>query len=205
VLYSKLIGNPEDWAHTSYFIIEKGKMIARDPTNPTVNDIWLADALVGSRSPAVVHALLGVRKIALGELEAGRKHWVIAKESGPQSGLVVDNLVRLAESIYSDQIPNLFDMITLAIEMYPENGNLYLSRGSYLKKLSRFEEAIVDLKTAEKKFPKSPMINQLLAQCFDELGKSDEAIIQTKIVQRKLNDLNTRERNLAEAMLRRLQ
>ncbi|MEM7786075.1 MAG: hypothetical protein AAF623_22195, partial [Planctomycetota bacterium] len=91
-----------------------------DPTNPTVNDIWLADALVGSRSPAVVHALLGVRKIALGELEAGRKHWVIAKESGPQSRLVVDNLVRLAESIYSDQIPNLFDMITLAIEMYPE-------------------------------------------------------------------------------------
>ena len=30
VLYSKLIDEPDNWAHTSYFIIEKGKLIARN-------------------------------------------------------------------------------------------------------------------------------------------------------------------------------
>jgi len=42
VLYSKLIGNPNDWAHTSYFIIEKGKMIARN--NQAFQEVQSIDA-----------------------------------------------------------------------------------------------------------------------------------------------------------------
>ncbi|MEL6717327.1 MAG: PD-(D/E)XK nuclease family protein [Bacteroidota bacterium] len=53
VLYSKLIGNPTDWAHTSYFIIEKGKMIARN--NQAFQEV---DAIDTETGHAEMHDLI---------------------------------------------------------------------------------------------------------------------------------------------------
>ena len=172
--------------------------------NPDLDIAWLEESLIESTQPGVVHILLGLDKITRGDVLTGQKHWRIAEQHLPVTPTVINNLMEVAISDNPDDFDNLLDLVTLAVELFPNAPMFYQTRGLYYKKMKRLPEAIADFKHAIESLPKNLLVRKLLIECHDEFGETELANEQRRGVNKILEELNEDDRRLAEQFMNQI-
>jgi hypothetical protein len=115
----------------------------------------------------------------------GEKHWRIAEQQFSSTQIVVNNLIDVAAKDRANEFANMQDMITLGIELFPDQPIFYQTRGVYLKNHGRTEEAI----------------HQHLADCYAVLGNPEKVAEHEGLLKQKLNQLDEADRKLVEASI----
>jgi tetratricopeptide (TPR) repeat protein len=164
-------------------------------------EFWMSDSIVGSPVPGIIHALLGMRDVSQGNVSDGEKHWRIAEEQYSNSQIIINNLIDVAAKDRSDEFSNMQDMITLGIELFPEQPIFYQTRGVFLMNQGKFNEAIVDLLYASEKMPKMIALHRHLIDCYQALGDEQKVTEQQSLLQEKLSQLDVAERKLVESSM----
>jgi tetratricopeptide (TPR) repeat protein len=170
----------------------------------SVEEIWLRDAIIGSPVPGVIHALLGMRAISAGKVSEGEKHWRIAEQQFVNTQIVVNNLIDVAAKNRPEEYPNILEMITVAIELFPEQPVFYQTRGVYMKNQGNLEAAVADLNYAMEKMPQMISLHQYLILCYELLGDEQKVTEQRILMEEKLSQLDDNNRKLVEASFARL-
>jgi tetratricopeptide (TPR) repeat protein len=166
-----------------------------------VNEKWLSDAIAVSPAPGVIHALIGMQEISKGNVSDGEKHWRIAEQQFSSTQIVVNNLIDVAAKDRANEFANMQDMITLGIELFPDQPIFYQTRGVYLKNHGRTEEAIQDLLYASEQMPNMVALHQHLADCYAVLGNPEKVAEHEGLLKQKLNQLDEADRKLVEASI----
>lgn len=168
------------------------------------NDLWLNDSIVGCPAPGVVHALLGMREISKGNVSEGEKHWRMAEQQFQRTQFVINNLIDVAAKERPDEFSNILDMVTLGIELFPDQPVFYQTRGVFLLNQGKIDEAIKDLVYASEQLPSMISLHKYLITCYEKLGDDQKALEQEIILEAKLNELDAIDRRRVEEAIRRL-
>ena len=172
-------------------------------SNPDFNENWLRDSVVDGE-PGIIHVLLGVHEIDKGNVLEGQKHWRIAEQQFKLTQYVVSFVIDVAASEYRDEFSNLLDMITLAIELFPDQPMLYHTRGVLFKQEGRYQEAVADFEQTAEKMPRLLSIRKHLVKCYEELGQPEKVAEQELILEEILGSLEVQERMRVEATLEKI-
>ena len=197
-LAEAVVSNPRERA----IYVKLLDFIGTIPSEPGIlNDEWLSDSINGAKNPGIIHCVLGLKEISTGNVLAGEKHWRIAERQFPSSRLIINHLMDVAAVERPNEFKNLLEMISLAIEMFPDQPIFYRTRGVFLASLGRFSEAAEDLAIAEKELPGAIDVHKHLILCYEKLGDEDKAFEQKQILERKLGQLADEQRKRLEAVI----
>ncbi len=169
--------------------------------NPDLDIARLEQSIIESTQPGVVHILLGMDKITKGDVLTGQKHWRIAEQQLLLTPMIINNLIEVAIADNFDDFDNMLDLVTLAVELFPNTPMFYQTRGMYYKKMKRFPEAIADFKHAVESLPSNLPVRKLLIECHEEFGETELANEQRRAVQKILGGLNEDDRRQAEKFM----
>ena len=164
---------------------------ANDPENKA---IWLRDAILGCPNPAVVHVILGMQEIADGNFLQGQKHWRIANQQFRLASLVVNQMISASFMRGNEVFANTGDMITAAIDLFPEQSLLYYTKGRYLKESGNYEEAMVPLQEAIDKMEVFIPARLDMVETLRELGREEEALDVERKLQKLISELDENDR-----------
>ena len=142
-----------------------------------------------------------MQEISKGNVSDGEKHWRIAEQQFSSTQIVVNNLIDVAAKDRANEFANMQDMITLGIELFPDQPIFYQTRGVYLKNHGRTEEAIQDLLYASEQMPNMVALHQHLADCYAVLGNPEKVAEHEGLLKQKLNQLDEADRKLVEASI----
>ena len=191
---------------------EKDSIALEQPADlETVNQgvnrhkVWLKEAVVGGPEPAVIHALLGLQAISAGDFSTGKLHWRIAERQYGRTQLVINNLIDVAAKDFQSQFNNVLEMITLGIELFPDEAIFYKTRGVYFMAQEKWEDAIRDFSYTADEIPDMISVHQYLVECYEWLGDSRNVHEQKIILEEKLGQLTQDERKRIEAAIKRLE
>ena len=134
--------------------------------------IWLRDAILGSPNPAVIHVILGMQEIKGGDFVQGQKHWRIADQQFDLAQFIVNNMIELALAEKPEAFGNLLDMITVAMELFPDQAALFQTRGMYYLDNQQYDKAIEDLEYAVEKMPRLISARTHLKEAYE--GNNDQ-------------------------------
>jgi tetratricopeptide (TPR) repeat protein len=168
-----------------------------------------ASQLEKSRSvsaPAVAHLLLGMDKVLKGDVLAGQVHWRIAETQAVNTQLILFSLIRSLITRHADRFENRGDVISLAIEQFPNQGLFYFLRGTDFMRRADFQQAIPNLEQAIKMVqePGNFEIRFQLAKCFRALKDQEKLDEQRRVLQTIIQGADTRQRGMLEDYLRQL-
>ncbi|MFK7767791.1 MAG: hypothetical protein AB8B55_11260 [Mariniblastus sp.] len=168
-----------------------------------INELWLRNAVIGGDSSGVVHGLVGVLEISKGNIVEGEKHWRLA--DGQLKGVVrvIDMLIRVAVEDHQGKLNNAFEMINLAIELFPESPELYQTRGIYFEKRQQYEKAVADFTYVSEKRPDNVLLHKILIRCHEKLGDSEKVMHHKIQLETKLTEMGKEERKQMERTLER--
>ena len=172
-------------------------------SNPDFNESWLRQSVIDCK-PGIVHVLLGVHEMDKGNVLVGQEHWRIAEQQDPLTPYVVSFIVDVAAREYRDEFANLLDMISSAIELFPDQPTMYHTRGCINKEAGRFQEAAADFEYVVEKMGSLLSARRYLAICYQELGEPEKAAEQELIIEEILGGLDVRDRMQAEKTLENL-
>ena len=164
---------------------------ANDPENKA---IWLRDAILGCPNPAVIHVILGMQEIADGNFLQGQKHWRIADQQSQIAQLAVNQLIAVSFRGDTEFFENTGDMITVAIEMFPEQFLLYHTQGRFLCRKGEFEAAVEPLRHAVSNMASFIPARIELVDALRELGREEEAKAAEREMEQVISGLNENQR-----------
>lgn len=176
---------------------------AAPDTLPEKKAEWLRESVIGCPNPAVIHVILGMQEIKRGDFVQGQKHWRIADQQFELSQYIVNNMIDLAITDKPKEFGNLLDMLTVAMELFPEQAALYQTRGLYYKNQGQFDEAIKDLSYAAEKMPTLISARTLLVQCYQAVGDQANALKVQLEIDKLVSKLDDAEKKLVEDFMRR--
>lgn len=156
------------------------------------------------RVRSVVHVLTGIQEISTGNVSGGKKYWKIAERQNENIHYVVNLLLQVIALQRPDEFSNVFDMISLAIELFPEQPRFYATRGVYLRRQKRYEEAITDLKHASDEDQESHLLYFYLVDCYQKLGDETNAQEYQALLDGILSRKNELLRKRAEEEIKRI-
>ena len=166
---------------------------------------WLQEEALNPDLSGVLYALIGMQKISVGDISGGRKSWSIGQQRESQTQTYIFQLLDVAAGLDDGRFDNMHDMITLAIELFPEQPAFYVTRGIFLKNQKRYEEAIVDLKYVAQRSPEDVVINQQLKFCYEKIGDEEGAAEQARLIEERLAEQDLQQRQQSEQLLQRLE
>ena len=164
--------------------------------------LWIRDCIIGCPNPAVIHVILGMQEIRDGDFVQGHEHWKIADNQFELAQYLVNNLIEIAVTERSEEFGNLLDMITVALELFPDQAALYQTRGMYYKKKKQFQEAINDLQFAVEKLPNLIQGRQELVECYTAIGDTKNASSVQRDLDKLVQKLDDNQRQNFERELR---
>lgn len=135
---------------------------------------WLRSQGAGTKYSGVINALIGIHEIANGDVAIGRKNWQIGEEFDPRTKVHISKMLLALNRPKSPKLPNMIDMMTLAIEMFADIPELYFVRATYLKSNQRFEEAIVDYEQYFRARPSDYGAAKSLSLCYEKTGNEEK-------------------------------
>jgi len=197
------------------------RMLAKSPNNRLIaeqlmealvsltdsedKNLLLEQSKLSTPNPEIVHLLLGISKVAEGEIESAKTHWRIATHSSTEnSQLALVSLMNVVLVRYNEQFPNFIDMVALAMEMFPQQGLFYEVRGAFHKQNQRFQEAIADFQYAVEVIPspKNFPMHIHLIQCYEKLGDTEQADNHRRALQAIMNKVNPADRQFMEDLIK---
>ncbi|MEM9409714.1 MAG: hypothetical protein AAGA30_01285, partial [Planctomycetota bacterium] len=162
-------------------------------------DDWLRDSILGidigsksanmdPRIPGVIHIVIGFRDILAGEIDNGEKHWEIAGQQFQLTPFAINYLLQVYIEERDVDVARRDELVTTAIEMYPQSPHFYATRGRYFLDDENYKGAIEDLEFAAARIPKAKTIFENLIECYNAIedpenaakyqAKIDELIVQ---------------------------
>ena len=165
--------------------------------------LWLRDSILGCPNPAVIHVILGMQQIKAGNFVQGQKHWRIADQQFELSQFIVNNMIELAVTDMPDEFVEILDMITVALELFPDQSYLYHTRGMYYEKHKQYPEAIEDLEYVIEKLPNLFTARKLLLDCYKATNEDEKAELVQVEIDRMIRELDETQRAAIEAFLKK--
>lgn len=165
---------------------------------------WLLAEGAGSRYGGIIYAMVGLHKISNGDVLVGRKNWRVGDELNDRVQDNISFLLDVAAKEKEGKFENMLDMITLAIEMFAEKPQFYLTRGNFLKSKQRFDEAVSDFQHFVDAYPDNPIARQQLKFCYERMGEQEKAAAEGEVIDRLLSEQTELERLQSEQILSRL-
>lgn len=162
--------------------------------NDQEHDQWLRRSIIGSKTPGVMHVILGLRELSSGYIAEGQKHWVIADKQLPQAQLIINNLIEVAFTDAPEKVPNLQDIISVAIENFPDQPAFYATRGQMYMKDKKYNRAIADFEVAVKQLPNTLMLREQMYEAYTQVGnteKADDNLVEVRRLKAILDELRT--------------
>lgn len=166
-------------------------------THSEVRLDWLRGAATDPQNMSVIHILMGINEVSKGNIAEAEKHWRIAERQNDKTAKIVNQLVEVAFGRQAEAFSNELDMISLAIELFPES-RLYRTRGVFLQQLERYEEAIIDLKEASNGLPGDIFLHHNLIACYEKLGRESDVVEQQTMLSEKVSQLDRSQRQRYE-------
>ena len=173
-------------------------------------DLWLRDSVLGKSVsagansttsvdagvPGVIHIVLGFRDILNGQVQEGQRHWEIAGQQLGVAPIAINFLIMVYSNEREIDNEKRNELVSTAIELFPQAPNFYATRGRYLMEEEKHEGAIEDLEFAKVRIPDSPSILKDLVTCYEATGnqeKVDEynAKIQDIESKQQINQIQT--------------
>ena len=169
-------------------------------------EAWLQNSIVGQSPedkcpiPGVVHILIGTREIIRGNVVEGQEYWRIGQHEYKTAQLVVHRLIAVAAQS-EEGFPHVDEMVSLAIEMFPDQPMLYETRGAIHKKEGRIEDALLDFNVVVERIPDSITVHQHMADCYVALGNEAKAEYHASRVKEILEELDAEQQKVYEQIL----
>ncbi len=174
------------------------------PDQPEIKLSWLKGLKTSSeKNMSVIHVLLGIHNISAGNISEGESHWRIADKQNERTQLFIVRLTQVLTINLADRFSHKLDMISMAIEMFPDQAVFYQTRGIYLESLGRFEEAATDLNYAVEKNPTWVLLHDHLIHCYQQLGEEEKVLEHQALLDEKLSKLDERLRQQVVAAIER--
>jgi tetratricopeptide (TPR) repeat protein len=167
-----------------------------------IRDAWLRNSILGCPIPGVIHIILGMRELSRDNIVQGQSHWDIAQQQFGTTEFVVHRLI--ATAVQQDDKYVEGQIISKAIEMFPEQYMLYETRGALKKGEGRYEDALKDFKIVVEKVPERISVHKHLSDCYEKLGQAELAKIHKNRVEEILDQLDQRNREEYEKLLEQL-
>ena len=145
-----------------------------DEDNPQ-HEVWLRRSLIGCRSPGIIHIVLGLRAFDRGDILEGKRHWVIASQQTLQAYRIINFLIDYAHTKTPEKFDNLQDIVSVAIESFPNQFIFYITRGKMHLAEGKNQLAVNDFEVAARKFPNSIVLRESLSQAYSKLGNTEKA------------------------------
>jgi tetratricopeptide (TPR) repeat protein len=164
---------------------------------------WLRESVIECPNPAVIHVILGMQDIKNGDFVQGQKHWKIADEQFELSQFIVNNMIELAVANKPEAFGNLLDMITVAMELFPDQAALYQTRGLYYKNQKQYAEAVKDLEFVSSKMPSLISSRSLLKECYLALDDQSNAQRVQAEIDVLVNKLDDAQRKMVEDFMKK--
>ncbi len=137
--------------------------------------LWLRRSLIGSNSPGIIHIVLGLRAFNRGEILEGERHWLVATQQTLQAQRIINFLIDYAHTKTPERIDNLKDIISVAIDRFPNQFIFYITRGKIHLSEQDYQKAVNDFEIAARKYPNSIVIRDSLAKAYGKLGMTEKA------------------------------
>ncbi len=165
---------------------------------------WLRDAILGCPNPAVIHVILGMQQIKAGNFVQGQKHWRIADSQYgmSQAQLIVNNMLERAVHEKPDEFGDMLDMITVAMELFPDQAGLYQTRAMYYETKNQYPEAIKDLDYVIEKMPSMFSARQLLLECYQAIDDQENADRVQQDIDQFVSELDQNQQLIVQQFLR---
>jgi tetratricopeptide (TPR) repeat protein len=176
-------------------------------SNPDFNEEWLRDSIVGSADQALVQSLIGMYLICKGDFREGKGFWRIANSKSTEPARMQYQLAMLMEVAideYSEDFPKMLDMLSLAIELFPDQPLFYKVRGIYMKNSDRYADASKDLEQAVESLSNDFVVRKHLVDCYQQLDKPDSARDHQLELDRILSTIESSRRKQIVKMLEEL-
>ena len=145
------------------------------PSNENVAG-WLEVEARDNVSPSNYHIINGVRDAIGGKPVTGSKHFGLAFNGDTRTAIVINDIafiLCMQKQEYSDALR----LVEVAIDTWSTSAKLFQTRGEILMKLDRHAEAVEDLEYAAEQIENDPRVFTVLADCYDVMGKNDEAVV----------------------------
>lgn len=165
---------PEGYSELMYFV--DGFPVESE------QDLWLRDSVLGvatadaggSGIPGVIHIILGLRDIVAGKPKDGQNNWEIAGEQFKLSPFAINYFIQVFAEERELPEDKRNDLISIAIEMFPQSPHFYATRGRYFLEDKNYEKAIEDLEFAAARIPDSLSILGNLVACCTEVSDQEK-------------------------------
>ncbi len=134
---------------------------------------------------ATVDLLLGMDAWQRGQPAEARVLLEQAFRLDPGASLVANNLAWMLAQATPPDLTRALALSDAAIKQLPDNPHFRDTRGQILLKLERWEDALTELKLAQRGMPKDPNVHTGLATAYDKLGLSELAGLHRKQAESK--------------------
>ncbi len=138
--------------------------------------LWMRECLTDDCPfPAIVHVLLGFQDIADGDFPMAQQRWQMAELHFALSQYLVNNLVEAYTRKKDADLDNVRDILTVAMQMFPDQAVYYQTRGRLNARAGKFEEAIADYQIAIDRDPAMIRTRVGLVEAYRALDMHDKA------------------------------
>ena len=163
-------------------------------------DYWLRDSILGDgssstinnsnldpRLPGVLHVVVGFRDILRGDKQAGQNHWETANQQFQLAPYAINYLTQVYCAERELDNDRQVELISIAIAMFPQSPNFYITRGKIFMDSEKYSEALEDFHFAEARLPANIALFEAIKNCYEELGNQEKVDEYTE----KIDDLTT--------------
>jgi tetratricopeptide (TPR) repeat protein len=168
----------------------------------TEPDVWLRNSVDECPIPGVVHILIGTRMLLRGDVVGGKTRWDIAQHQFGTTEFVTHRLLSIA--IRKEPKFGQGKLLDTALLLFPDQYMLYETRGAIRKGQQRYEEAIADFLIVLEKMPELITVHKHLKDCYEKIGDTEKSAIHQKRVLEILDQVDAKERELYERVLKDL-
>ena len=127
-----------------------------------------------------------MKLILNGDQSDGKNHWETAGQQFQLAAFAINYLIQVYSSERELTNEKKIELISIAVEMFPQKPNFYVTRGRFYVDDEKYTEALEDLEFAEARLPASIALNESILECHEKLGNEEKVTeYNTKIVELK--------------------
>ena len=110
--------------------------------------VWINELVLERGIKGIMHVLVGMQQIVDGQIEPGRNHWEIARQQYSFTPNVIYNLIEVSVKDDADLDHRKIELIEVAMQLFPNQSALKVTRGSFLLRDKKYQEALEDFEVA---------------------------------------------------------
>ena len=103
-------------------------------------------------------------------------------------------MITIAVRDYPEVAAGKYDLVEIALELFPDQPVLYVTRGNFYLQDEQYEKAIPDLERAAESLPNLLMVHESLAKAYEAVGETEKLTERRAVIESLLVQMSERER-----------